>query len=745
MRLKYEHTIIPLSVVIGLLFWVAAAAVDSFLSAQVSFLDSLLYYDVSPLKHFVRLSIFSGFVLFGILTHWMLKKQRKNLKQYRELVELSNDIVTIADREGKCVYLNAAACRILERTPEEVIGRSFMEFWHHEDRKKYLKRLDEQAKLNTDTFTFEGRYITKRGRTINVVLNVRVLKDTKGTIIGTQSLARDNTEFRQSEEARQKAVTRATDELARSESLLASMGDGISILSRDLKVLYHNKAYEDLFGGDKRGTYCYQTYPPGDSLCPGCPLESVFEDGENHILEKELSGNGEIRFLEIKAFPMRDASGTIVAGIETVRDITEHKSTEAKMRMFSVAIDDAMDGIQIVDLEGHIVYANKAVQDMFDLTHEELVGKHISELHADHGEGMQDVIRKIGGTSQWSGELSAVHKDGRTFPILFSLSVVRGEHGRPIAMIGTLQDITERKQAEELVKRHHEQLTRTVEERTRELLMANEKLHKEMDDRGKIEQDMLKSQKDESLGTLAGGIAHDFNNLLTAITGYISLAMSDLKPEDRAYQKLERAEKASRRAKDLTRQLLTFSKDGTPVKKTAAVGDLIREVTGFMLRDPRIKLFFSLPADLQPVDVDKGQISQVLHNLLINADHAMPQGGTITISCENEVVTAVSSLPLGPGNYVRINVRDHGVGISQANLSKIFDPYFTTKQEGSGLGLATSYSIIRQHGGHIYAESERGSGTTFVIYLPASSAVKMPTRTSEIGLLTGYPAFGGDV
>jgi signal transduction histidine kinase len=246
-----------------------------------------------------------------------------------------------------------------------------------------------------------------------------------------------------------------------------------------------------------------------------------------------------------------------------------------------------------------------------------------------------------------------------------------------------------------------------------------------------MEQELLKAQKFESLGILAGGIAHDFNNLLASIAGNISLAKLDLDPKNSAYRQIEGAEKASFRAQDLTRQLLTFSKGGDPVKKAVAVGDLIREVTGFTVLGSRVKFFFSLPEDLWRADVDEGQIGQVIHNLIINADHAMPKGGTITISCENSVVAETSKLPLKQGNYVRINVRDHGVGIPQEHLSKIFDPYFTTKQTGSGLGLAMVHSIISQHSGHIFAESVPGKGTTFVIYLPAfnsRTALKTPAK-----------------
>jgi PAS domain S-box-containing protein len=457
-----------------------------------------------------------------------------------------------------------------------------------------------------------------------------------------------------------------------------------------------------------------------DSPCPGCPVEEVLRDGNVHKLEQEISKNGEVRFVEIKASPLKDASGNIVAGIEEVRDITEFKSLERKMKMFSDAIEEAGDGIQIVDPDGNILYSNKAAGSIFGYSPGELVGRHIREMNADPEFAMRVVIPSAKETGHWSGELMAVHKDGSTFPVRLSTSVVKSENGRPLTMITSLQDITELKHAEETMKQNHDQLMVLVEERTRELASANEKLLKETTDRGKMEQELLKAQKLESFGILAGGIAHDFNNLLASISVNISLALLDIDPKNSSYRKLEGAKKASLRAQDLTLQLLTFSKGGDPVRKQVAVADLIREVTGFADHGSRTKFFFSLPDDLWPADVDESQISQVIHNLIINADLAMPRGGTITISCENVVVAPPSKLPLRQGNYVRINVRDHGVGIPREHLSKIFDPYFTTKQKGSGLGLAMAHAIISQHGGHILAESEPGKGTTFVIYLPAA-------------------------
>ncbi len=724
-----------LFLVLGLSFLVAAyRALHSSLYPRWTFMNALPF-NLSDYELNFRLLFLAGLAvfvslagLFGMLAKKILAKYRLNEEQFKNLVELSNDIVTITDKDGKLAFMNHAACRILERKSEEAIGKSFMDFIHPEDKKKYLGKREELAKLRTDTFIVESRFIAKSGKSINVLHTVRVLSDTRGGPVQTLGIARDITEGKRIEESMHKAVARGTEEKARLEYVISSIDEGVSIQSTDFKVLYKNQAHLQMFGVDAGGEYCYQAFTQADSRCPGCPMEEVFKDGKIHRLETEISKNGEVRFIEIKAAPFRDASGAIVAGIEEVRDITARKSAEEKMRMFSVAIEEAIDGIQIIDLDGRVVYSNKAVGLIYGFSHEELVGKHISEMNADREFAARFILPEVRETGRWSGELMAVHKDGRTFPVWLSMSVVKSEHGRPIAMINSQQDITERKQAEEAMKQNHDQLMKLVEERTRELSSANEKLRKEIADRGKMEKELLKAQKLESLGILAGGIAHDFNNLLASITGNISLARLDLDPKNSAYQKLNGAEKASLRAQDLTRQLLTFSKGGDPIKKAVKLGDLIREVTGFTVRGSRVKFFFSLPEDLWLANIDEGQISQVIHNLLINADHAMPKGGTITISCENAVVTAPSKLPLRPGNYVRLNVRDHGIGIPQEHLSKIFDPYFTTKQKGSGLGLAMAYSIIIQHSGHIFAESVPGKGTTFIIYLPAFDSV-----TANIG------------
>lgn len=233
----------------------------------------------------------------------------------------------------------------------------------------------------------------------------------------------------------------------------------------------------------------------------------------------------------------------------------------------------------------------------------------------------------------------------------------------------------------------------------------------------------------ESIGTLAGGIAHDFNNLLTGIMGNISLAKRSVETgeTEKTSSRLVEAEKASLRAKDLTQQLLTFASGGLPIMETISITELLKEVTNFALRGSNVRGEFSLPDDLWLVDMDKGQMNQVVTNLVINADEAMPEGGILNINAMNTVVRERSVLPLVKGKYVKITIEDHGVGIPKEHLDRIFEPYFTTKQKGSGLGLATTYSIILKHDGYITAESSPTVGTNFHIYLPASKK-RIPTR-----------------
>ncbi len=251
--------------------------------------------------------------------------------------------------------------------------------------------------------------------------------------------------------------------------------------------------------------------------------------------------------------------------------------------------------------------------------------------------------------------------------------------------------------------------------------------------RRRLETEMTRASKLEAVGILAGGIAHDFNNILTVVLGNMALAEMDTAPGHSIRLMLGNAKKATLRARDLTMQLLTFAKGGDPVRAAIELPELLTESAGFALHGAKAKSVFHIAEDLWPANADKGQVGQVVQNLVINAVQAMPDGGIVTITAANAVQLASNGdqPPLPPGRYVFISVADTGVGVAAEHLVQIFDPYFTTKQQGSGLGLATVYSILKKHQGHIEVQSTLGKGTTFRFWLPAASETPLAPVVEE--------------
>ena len=249
---------------------------------------------------------------------------------------------------------------------------------------------------------------------------------------------------------------------------------------------------------------------------------------------------------------------------------------------------------------------------------------------------------------------------------------------------------------------------------------------RDITDRKRMEDDLQKMQKLQSVGTLAGGIAHDFNNILQGLYGNIAFAKEDLPKNHPACVSLEEAEKSMGRAVRLTKQLLTFAKGGAPVKEDVDLGALVKGAAQFDLSGSNVSLVFRQADDLWQVHADRAQLQQVVSCLVINARQAMPDGGHLAITLENADLPQAAVPGLRQGRFVKVTVRDDGPGIEPAVLGRIFDPYFTTRQTGHGLGLTTAYSIITKHGGHIGVESEPGQGATFTFYLPADASAQAP-------------------
>jgi len=384
-------------------------------------------------------------------------------------------------------------------------------------------------------------------------------------------------------------------------------------------------------------------------------------------------------------------------------DITELKLAEKALRSseyrFRTIIEQAPTGIQVVDMETRkVVYANPAICKVLGYTEQEFRSFPVTELVVDDAplKPVEEFDQHIRSEMQIS-ERTFRRKDGSL--VRMSIHSVPMEiSGRP-CLVGFLSDISEKHL---------------------------------------LEQERLKTQKLEAVGTLAGGIAHDFNNLLQGIFGYISLAKLAKDNRDKSLEALEQAEQALHMTVRLTNQLLTFSKGGKPIKKTLVLHPIIDIAAKFALSGSRTN--FRLKADdgLWKVDVDEGQIGQVIQNIVLNADQAMPDPGTIQIAAKNVRLPGPNyPQTLTHGKYVEITITDTGLGIQDKYLRRIFDPYFTTKEKGSGLGLATSYSIIKNHNGEIDVRSELGKGATFLIYLPATIAVKHEEPTKLAALTPG--------
>ena len=431
------------------------------------------------------------------------------------------------------------------------------------------------------------------------------------------------------------------------------------------------------------------------------------EDYEIKVRRKD----GVIIWVATNSHYYYDETGEM-AGVEgMIRNITERKRAEelllAEKERLSVTLRSIGDGVITTDVNGYIVLLNRAGEKLTGWTQEDALGKKLSEVYHVSDEKTGAVLNRNyneNAVPDIPGKPVLLGRDGVERVIADSIAPIRDRESTVIGSIVVFRDITEQR---------------------------------------KMENEILKNQKLESLGILAGGIAHDFNNILTGIMGNVSLARMYAKADSGLCDRLMELEKASLRARDLTQQLLTFSKGGNPVKKTVSLAELIKESARFVLSGSNVKCQFDFEERMWPVAVDEGQINQVLNNIIINATQSMPGGGSIYISALNVHIDKDSPVPLRPGRYVRVSIRDEGVGIPQEILHRIFDPFFTTKSRGNGLGLSTTYSIIQKHDGHIMAESEIGKGTVFHIYLPSTG--REGSVAAEHEEENGFEKIGGRV
>jgi PAS domain S-box-containing protein len=389
------------------------------------------------------------------------------------------------------------------------------------------------------------------------------------------------------------------------------------------------------------------------------------------------------------------------------RDVSSRREMEAALRIneekYRALFDQAADGIYLHDHNGQIVAVNQAACEQSGYSRQELLSRtifdHLPPPGPDSPDADRDEITKI--WSQWEPgdrvtmEVAHQRKDGTVQPVEVTTGVIRFSQER--LMLAVVRDLTARKAAEEQLR---------------------------------------KMQKLEALGILAGGIAHDFNNLLSGIFGYIDLAA--YRTTDQAVAEyLSKAQATMSRAQALTQQLLTFAKGGAPVLRNEHLSPFLQDTVRFALSGSTVSCHFTLPDDLRPCRVDLNLLAQAIDNIVINAQQAMPDGGQIEVRARNVTLSTRNPLSLPEGRYVGVEVQDHGIGIPRENISRIFDPFYTTKPRGHGLGLSTSFSIVKRHQGSIDVTSETGLGTTISLYLPAAAKVSPTGQHQASGCYGG--------
>ncbi len=356
------------------------------------------------------------------------------------------------------------------------------------------------------------------------------------------------------------------------------------------------------------------------------------------------------------------------------------------------------DGVITTDINARIEMMNSVAEKITGWSAEDAKGKPLTEVFKIIDEETREIgdnpvarVLKEEHVTELSAHSILIAKDGSEYYISDSAAPIRGADSKIRGVVLVFRDITEQHKAEEII---------------------------------------FNTRKLESIGILAGGIAHDFNNVLTGLFGNIELAKLKLAPENDAYPFIEMAEQALERTTELTQQLLTFAKGGTPVLSSVNLRDELCELVKFNLSGSNVKAEFSLAENLWQIKADKAQVSQVIANLVINAKQAMDNGGVLYVSAENVKDVHCDAIPEMRGDFVKMVIKDTGCGISPKNINKIFDPYFTTKQNGSGLGLATVHSIITRHNGYIYVESKPDNGTTFTVFWPVSKNEELISEKS---------------
>lgn len=613
--------------------------------------------------------------------------QRESESKYRELVEKANSIILKWDRDGRVTYFNEFAETFFGFSSSEIIGQELIGTIVPETESSGRNLVDMIRIICTNPAAFinnENENSRKNGERVWISWNNHPLADADGEIVGVLSVGQDITERKRIEGELQKSEQRF-------RSFVENVNDVLFALTPSGIFSYVSPQWKVAFGYELSETIGQPFVPfvhPDD--VPSCFafLQRVFETGKKQsgVEYRVLCKDGTYLWYKANASLIFDPVNGAPTLVGIGRDITERKEAEKTLRQseekFSAAFRASPDAVTLSRLsDGAYLDVNEGFTTITGYQPEEVLGRTSEELQLwlDPEKRLRLLQELMEHGIAKDVDARFRRKDGTILVGQLSARII--EINNEPYILGITRDITEREH---------------------------------------IQKEILKAQKLESISILAGGIAHNFNNVLTGVIGYISYAKKHLTDSDKVLHILESAEKSSYRAADLARQLLTFSQGCNPVRKPVAVDTLVQESVSLFLSGTNIKGIIDC-SSRQTIHVDSQQINQVFNNIVLNAIQAMPDGGTLTVRADAVTLKTGNKFTLQPATYVQIVFEDTGQGIHKDDLGKIFDPYFTTKACGTGLGLSTTHSIVSKHGGFIDISSEVGKGTTVTILLPASA------------------------
>ncbi|MGB9595346.1 MAG: PAS domain S-box protein [Candidatus Poribacteria bacterium] len=691
-------------------------------------------------NYVLKLSSGEIVAIYNDVTEKKLAEQalRESEKKYSLMVNNANEGICLLDKEEKITFANKRLSEMSGYSLEELMGKPASYFIFEEELSDCQKQMQDRRKGLTSRY--EHRLRRKDGSTLWAIVSGTPILDENNHFLGSLVMITDMTKQKQNEKMLEayNRILEITNKHTELEPLLNEVVNetceitncssvGIRVFDEKGDIIYNVCVGFDpdfhkpdnllslkrcicfkVVSGTTDGNLPYFT-EYGSFYCSSItellailPEEnlSCFKNQYNSFYESAAIipiriANKLVALIYIADMEKDKITSEIMSLLEKIiigmgQAIERIQFADALFRekeLLDVTLRSIGDAVISTDSEGRIAVINNVAEKLTGWTEREAVGKHISEvfhiINEKTRQNAPDPVEKVlssGNVIGLANHTVLISRDGTEYSIADSGAPIYSRDGRIIGVVIVFRDVTEER---------------------------------------KMEAEIQKINKLESLGILAGGIAHDFNNILTSILGNLSLARLH-KDEEEKEKRLEEAEKATMTATGLTQQLLTFAKGGLPIKKFGSIKDLLKDSTEFVLRGSNVKPLFSIKDDLWNLEMDESQIDRVIQNVVINAAQAMPEGGIIWVSAENVYLHENHIHSINEGKYIKLSIKDSGMGIPKEHLSRIFEPYFTTKQKGSGLGLAICYSIIKNHGGYIEVESELGVGSNFIIYLPAS-------------------------